>query len=1140
MSVIIRLQNLPWAANAADIRQYFQGLSIPEGGVHIVGGEKGDVFISFSTDEDARQAMLSDGGCIKDVQIRLLLSSRNEMQKVIDTARQQTLYNAYMQQNLMQQPQIPIVGSLQPPLTAKVLPQPQQQARPDRLGAQMLRRQPLMDNMSVLMPQDKQQQMQQQLLSPKSLENRDRDDKGNKRSDRSRSKSRERRSKSSRSGGGGGRRERSRSRDRRRRDRSRGRDRSRDRYRGDGRSSSSRGSGGKSQRSRSPVANKGVDGKLIGDQQAQINPWSCQYDNMQQQQAAMAGVENHQPATMMNNAIPGGIAGFPQFRSPPQPPIIPVILPQNSFHQPQQQQQQQQQQQPPPLMNRWPSSGGNRSHQQQQQPYVPDNDFRANVYGGGGSDDEDDRQTEFDNNFHGRYNDNSAPGMRRGPPGQDFREQRGFGPNRGGPRFHKPQQAVPPVVGQHNRGGGAGQRSFDEFGNSSGPRFNHQQHQQPPRYGGHNIQEGGGRGGRPSRFSSINENGKPYSRFNQAPQQQQQSRRDNDEGRPVDFDDSKRIPPRYNDRYRYDVRNAQVPHSEGLCVEVNNMSNPFSYGDIRKLFEGIHIDGSAIKIQKHRQGVAFVRFDNNHNKNLAMKVNGTAYKGNHVVVKHLDDEAYERDNTDDRPYPSTAGAPNIVDHVDLVDDDDDEEGATDQPAVSSDKKKSNRSKTEDEGSDDDDDDDNNDLVVCEKSSNKDALSTEDGGDEQRKDPPPTKYLKLKQLPVTVTEEDVMNEFDGGSDVRRVTFYPDGEFMGAALEFINTEAAESALKRYDCVLLGSTPVPVLRCSYKEYTQIKRKSGGGGRRFSNDNSGGGRHHHHGHHHHHGNNNHHQQAPSSSSPVPMAPPPPNVSGGAPVVRSNCLYVYGLPTTVTNTDITQFFSDSSVLPDKIHIMLSKFGRPTGESYCEFGSAQQASAAMVKNQTYMGPNLVCVEPINRSLMIQAITKPMQQHCNNHHQDMSWGGGGGPPSRQQHHHQRPQQYGGHNNSGPPYGGGGGRPQQQQFNMNNGGGRGGGGGGYTPRIRGPGPGPNAGPEGFGQPGCVIALDNVPYRADVQQIVDFFEGFELNSQNVIRRFNDFGKPTGEARVNLRNPQEASRAVRALQNKSIFNRPVRLTLL
>jgi len=64
--------------------------------------------------------MLSDGGCIKEVQIRLLLSSRNEMQKVIETARQQSmqLTQVYMQQ--MQQPQLPIVVGSLPPLTAKV------------------------------------------------------------------------------------------------------------------------------------------------------------------------------------------------------------------------------------------------------------------------------------------------------------------------------------------------------------------------------------------------------------------------------------------------------------------------------------------------------------------------------------------------------------------------------------------------------------------------------------------------------------------------------------------------------------------------------------------------------------------------------------------------------------------------------------------------------------------------------------------------------------------------------------------------------------------------------------------------------------------------------------------------------------
>ncbi|XP_065294197.1 RNA-binding protein 12 isoform X3 [Dermacentor albipictus] len=89
MSIIIRLQNLPWAANSLDIRRYFQGLNIPEGGVHIVGGEKGDAFIAFGSDEDARQAMERDGGKIKEVRIKLLLSSRAEMQRIIDQARAQ-------------------------------------------------------------------------------------------------------------------------------------------------------------------------------------------------------------------------------------------------------------------------------------------------------------------------------------------------------------------------------------------------------------------------------------------------------------------------------------------------------------------------------------------------------------------------------------------------------------------------------------------------------------------------------------------------------------------------------------------------------------------------------------------------------------------------------------------------------------------------------------------------------------------------------------------------------------------------------------------------------------------------------------------------------------------------------------------
>lgn len=87
MSWIIRLQRLPLSANAADIRNFFAGLRIPDGAVHIVGGSDGDAFIGFATDEDARQAMRFDNRRIHDQRVRLLLSSRIEMDAVIAKAR---------------------------------------------------------------------------------------------------------------------------------------------------------------------------------------------------------------------------------------------------------------------------------------------------------------------------------------------------------------------------------------------------------------------------------------------------------------------------------------------------------------------------------------------------------------------------------------------------------------------------------------------------------------------------------------------------------------------------------------------------------------------------------------------------------------------------------------------------------------------------------------------------------------------------------------------------------------------------------------------------------------------------------------------------------------------------------------------
>ncbi|XP_054841386.1 RNA-binding protein 12B [Eublepharis macularius] len=87
MAVVIRLQGLPVVAGSADIRRFFSGLNIPDGGVHIIGGEKGEAFIIFATDEDARQGMSFSGRFVKDSRIELFLSSKTEMQNIIEVNR---------------------------------------------------------------------------------------------------------------------------------------------------------------------------------------------------------------------------------------------------------------------------------------------------------------------------------------------------------------------------------------------------------------------------------------------------------------------------------------------------------------------------------------------------------------------------------------------------------------------------------------------------------------------------------------------------------------------------------------------------------------------------------------------------------------------------------------------------------------------------------------------------------------------------------------------------------------------------------------------------------------------------------------------------------------------------------------------
>ncbi|EAT43080.1 AAEL005441-PA, partial [Aedes aegypti] len=165
-----------------------------------------------STDEDARQAMMMNGGKIKEVQVTLLLSSRAEMQKVIEDARRTTM--SFMQLSAQAAPAIP----QQAPVIPKV-------SAPAVSGAQP---QPPVISLSGFLAQNLSQQKNQSLYSEipglgsrrSRSSSRERDRRRSSR-DRSRSRSRDR---------GSRRRGRDRSRSRDRRSRSRSRDR-RDRRR---------------------------------------------------------------------------------------------------------------------------------------------------------------------------------------------------------------------------------------------------------------------------------------------------------------------------------------------------------------------------------------------------------------------------------------------------------------------------------------------------------------------------------------------------------------------------------------------------------------------------------------------------------------------------------------------------------------------------------------------------------------------------------------------------------------------------------------------------------------------------------------------------------------------------------------------
>lgn len=256
-----------------------------------------------------------------------------------------------------------------------------------------------------------------------------------------------------------------------------------------------------------------------------------------------------------------------------------------------------------------------------------------------------------------------------------------------------------------------------------------------------------------------------------------------------------------------------------------------------------------------------------------------------------------------------------------------------------------------------------------------------------------------------------------------------------------------------------------------------------------------------------------------------------------SDCVLVSNLPTGTTDRDICDFFSDVGLTPKKLHLMLNNDGEPSGEAYVEFWMPDQAKSACGKHGAPMGRVNVTVKMVPRRVVIEAVGLEGEDDAGLPMKHNNIGGLGhlGFPSLRP---MNPRM------SGPS--------PMPLFPSRGLGPRG-------PAPRGLGPVPMFQPErNFGgprpfappldgeappapSPDRVVTMDNLPYRAGTDDILQFFgPTFNIRPEDVFRKLNERGQPTSEARVVMPTPDDAARAVNTLSSKPIWQRNIKLRLL
>jgi heterogeneous nuclear ribonucleoprotein F/H len=113
----------------------------------------------------------------------------------------------------------------------------------------------------------------------------------------------------------------------------------------------------------------------------------------------------------------------------------------------------------------------------------------------------------------------------------------------------------------------------------------------------------------------------------------------------------------------------------------------------------------------------------------------------------------------------------------------------------------------------------------------------------------------------------------------------------------------------------------------------------------------------------------SPRRSMPPPRPRPSADGSKDDHVVYTGILRMRGLPFSAGKEEIIDFFRDFELSEQKVHLVVNPDGRPSGEAFVEFNSADDSKEAMKNDRMTLGSRYIELFPSHMKEMEEAISR---------------------------------------------------------------------------------------------------------------------------------------------------------------------------